>query len=151
MTEVAKLTPLEEKRRKQIEEKEQAEVVLDAHVPKPVGYRVLIVLPTIEDTFEGGIAKASSTIREETILTMVGVVVHLVVVARAATVVGIQKIIRYFLNWGKNASIWVKHTQKRGKIALERCRFQCDFWRENSNTVDCLFNAPSNDTFWLIF
>ena len=77
MTEVAKLTPLEEKRRKQIEEKEQAEVVLDAHVPKPVGYRVLIALPTIEDTFEGGIAKASSTIREETILTMVGVVVDM--------------------------------------------------------------------------
>ena len=77
MTEVAKLTPLEEKRRKQIEEKEKAEVVLDAHVPKPVGYRVLIALPTIEDTFEGGIAKASSTIREETILTMVGVVVDM--------------------------------------------------------------------------
>jgi co-chaperonin GroES (HSP10) len=77
MTEVAKLTPLEQKRRKQIEEKEQAEVVLDAHVPKPVGYRVLIALPTIEDTFEGGIAKASSTIREETILTMVGVVVDM--------------------------------------------------------------------------
>jgi len=77
MTEVAKLTPLEKKRRKQIEEKEQAEVVLDAHVPKPVGYRVLIALPTIEDTFEGGIAKASSTIREETILTMVGVVVDM--------------------------------------------------------------------------
>ena len=77
MTEVAKLTPLEEKRRKQIEEKEQAEVVLDAHVPKPVGYRVLIALPTVEDTFEGGIAKASSTIREETILTMVGVVVDM--------------------------------------------------------------------------
>jgi len=51
--------------------------VLDAHVPKPVGYRVLIALPTIEDTFEGGIAKASSTIREETILTMVGVVVDM--------------------------------------------------------------------------
>lgn len=77
MTEVAKLTPLEEKRRKQIKEKEKAEVVLDAHVPKPVGYRVLIALPTIEDTFEGGIAKASSTIREETILTMVGVVVDM--------------------------------------------------------------------------
>ena len=77
MTEVAKLTPLEEKRRKQIEEKEQAEVVLDAHVPKPVGYRVLIALPTVEDTFEGGIAKASSTIREETIVTMVGGVVDI--------------------------------------------------------------------------
>ena len=77
MTEVAKLTPLEEKRRKQIEEKEKAEVVLDAHVPKPVGYRILIALPTVEETFDGGIAKASSTIREESILSMVGVVVDM--------------------------------------------------------------------------
>jgi hypothetical protein len=37
MTEAAKLTPLEEKRRKQIEEKERAEVVLEEQIPKPVG------------------------------------------------------------------------------------------------------------------
>ena len=77
MTEAAKLTPLEEKRRKQIEEKEKAEVVLEEQIPKPVGYRILIALPTIEDTFEGGIAKAAETMREEYILSMVGLVVDM--------------------------------------------------------------------------
>ena len=77
MTEAARLTPLEEKRRKQIEEKEQAEVVLDKQIPKPVGYRVLVALPTIEDTCEGGIAKAATTMREEYILSMVGLVVDM--------------------------------------------------------------------------
>lgn len=76
MTEAA-LTPLEEKRRRKIEEKEKAEVVLDSQIPRPVGYRVLVALPTIEDTFEGGIAKAASTIREEYILSMVGAVVDM--------------------------------------------------------------------------
>ena len=77
MTEAAKLTPLEEKRRKQIEEKEKAEVVLEEQIPKPVGYRILVALPTIEDTFEGGIAKAASTMREEYILSMIGLVVDM--------------------------------------------------------------------------
>ena len=76
MTEAA-LTPLEEKRRRKIEEKEKAEVVLDSQIPRPVGYRILVALPTIEDTFEGGIAKAASTIREEYILSMVGAVVDM--------------------------------------------------------------------------
>ena len=74
MTEAARLTPLEEKRRKQIEAKKVAEVILDKHIPIPVGYRVLVRLPSVEDKFEGGIAKAASTIREEYILSMVGVV-----------------------------------------------------------------------------
>tara|TARA_Y100001937_G_scaffold114180_1_gene163656 strand:+ start:1315 stop:1731 length:417 start_codon:yes stop_codon:yes gene_type:complete len=74
MTEQAQLTPLETKRRKQIEAKKVAEVILDKHIPIPVGYRVLVRLPSVEDKFEGGIAKAASTIREEYILSMVGVV-----------------------------------------------------------------------------
>tara|TARA_Y100000114_G_scaffold104405_1_gene97655 strand:+ start:2044 stop:2460 length:417 start_codon:yes stop_codon:yes gene_type:complete len=74
MTEQAQLTPLEAKRRKQIEAKKVAEVILDKHIPIPVGYRVLVRLPSVEDKFEGGIAKAASTIREEYILSMVGVV-----------------------------------------------------------------------------
>jgi len=76
MTEAA-LTPLEEKRRRKIDEKEKAEVVLDSQIPRPVGYRILVALPTIEDTFDGGIAKAASTIREEYILSMVGAVVDI--------------------------------------------------------------------------
>jgi len=74
MTEQAQLTPLETKRRKQIEAKKVAEVILDKHIPIPVGYRVLVRLPSVQDKFEGGIAKAASTIREEYILSMVGVV-----------------------------------------------------------------------------
>ena len=74
MTEQAQLTPLETKRRKQIEAKKVAEVILDKHIPIPVGYRVLVRLPSVEDKFEGGIAKAASTIREGYILSMVGVV-----------------------------------------------------------------------------
>ena len=78
MTEEAvEVTPLEEKRRRKIEEQEKAEVVLENQIPQPVGYRVLIALPSIEDTFEGGIAKAATTIREEYILSMVGLVVDM--------------------------------------------------------------------------
>ena len=76
MTEAA-LTPLEEKRRNKIEEQKKAEVVLDEQIPKPVGYRLLIALPTIEETFAGGIVKAAETLREEYILSMVGLVVDM--------------------------------------------------------------------------
>lgn len=81
MTE-APLTPAmqeleaQRKARVQREEKEQAE--LDAAIPVPVGYRVLIALPTIEETFgESGIVKAQKTIRDETILSMVGLVLDM--------------------------------------------------------------------------
>ena len=77
MTEAIEMTALEAKRKRKIEETEKAEVVLDKHVPKPVGYRILVCLPSIEDTFEGGIAKAASTMREEYILSMMGVVVDM--------------------------------------------------------------------------
>ena len=76
MTEAA-LTPLEEKRRNKIEEQKKAEVVLEEQIPKPVGYRLLIALPTIEETFAGGIVKAAETLREEYILSMVGLVVDM--------------------------------------------------------------------------
>ena len=74
MTEAIEMTALEAKRKRKIEDQKTSEVILDKHVPKPVGYRVLVCLPSIEDTFEGGIAKAASTMREEYILSMVGVV-----------------------------------------------------------------------------
>lgn len=76
MTEAA-LTALEEKRRNKIEEQKKAEVVLEEQIPKPVGYRLLIALPTIEETFAGGIVKAAETLREEYILSMVGLVVDM--------------------------------------------------------------------------
>lgn len=50
---------------------------LEAQLPKPVGYRVLIALPQVEETFEGGIIKAEKTLHEEKILTVVGLVLDM--------------------------------------------------------------------------
>ena len=72
------LTALEKKRKAKIEEQKQKEVVLESQIPKPVGYRVLVALPNIEETFgDGDIAKATQTMREEHILSMVGAVIDM--------------------------------------------------------------------------
>ena len=49
----------------------------EAQLPKPVGYRLLIALPQVEETFEGGIIKAERTVYEEKILTVVGLVLDM--------------------------------------------------------------------------
>lgn len=49
----------------------------DAQLPKPVGYRILIALPKVEDTFESGIAKAELTKNHEQILSMMGAVIDM--------------------------------------------------------------------------
>ena len=72
------MTALEMKRKEKIEKQEQEEVVLEKQIPKPVGYRVLVALPGIDETFgEGSIAKATQTMREEYILSMVGAVIDM--------------------------------------------------------------------------
>ena len=50
---------------------------MEAQLPKPVGYRLLIALPKIEETFESGIIKADKTIHAETILSVVGAVIDM--------------------------------------------------------------------------
>ena len=51
---------------------------IEAQMPKPVGYRLLVALPTIEETFgETGIIKADKTKFEEKILTVVGYVIDM--------------------------------------------------------------------------
>lgn len=50
---------------------------LEAQLPKPVGYRLLIALPQIEEKFESGIIKADRTLYEEKILSIVGVVLDM--------------------------------------------------------------------------
>lgn len=50
---------------------------LEMQLPKPVGYRLLIALPQVEDTFEGGILKAEKTLHEEKILSIVGLVLDM--------------------------------------------------------------------------
>ena len=50
---------------------------LDSKLPKPVGYRLLIALPEIEEKFNGLILKADTTKNAEQILSMVGVVLDM--------------------------------------------------------------------------
>ena len=74
----ASLTAMEKKRKAKIEEQKQKEVVLESQIPKPVGYRVLVALPNIEETFrDGEIAKSNQTMLEEHILSMVGAVIDM--------------------------------------------------------------------------
>ena len=49
----------------------------DQQIPKPVGFKLLIALPKIEEAFDSGIIKADRTKREEYILTMVGAVIDM--------------------------------------------------------------------------
>ena len=72
------MTALERKRNERIEIEITKEAELEASIPKPVGYRVLIALPNVEDTFgESGLVKAESTRREEYILSTVGSVLDM--------------------------------------------------------------------------
>jgi len=50
---------------------------LDAQLPKPVGYKLLIALPKVEKTYESGLLKADTTIHAEHILSVVGVVLDM--------------------------------------------------------------------------
>lgn len=48
-----------------------------SQLPKPSGYKILIALPEPDKTFDGGIVKASKTLYEEEIGSIVGVVLKL--------------------------------------------------------------------------
>lgn len=51
---------------------------IEAQLPKPVGYRLLIALPQIEETLgEMGILKARQTMREERVMSTVGLVLDM--------------------------------------------------------------------------
>jgi co-chaperonin GroES (HSP10) len=50
---------------------------LEQQLPKPVGYKLLIALPTIEKTYESGIIKADKTVFEEQILSTIGMVLDM--------------------------------------------------------------------------
>jgi len=72
---MTELTALEQKRKQKIEDDKAQEVVLNEQIPKPVGYRVLIALPSIDETYgESGLLKSEQTMRDEYILSMIGVV-----------------------------------------------------------------------------
>ena len=51
---------------------------LELQLPKPVGYRLLIALPKIDETFgDTGLYKAEKTVYEEKLLTVVGLVLDM--------------------------------------------------------------------------
>jgi co-chaperonin GroES (HSP10) len=50
---------------------------MEQQLPKPVGYRLLLALPTVEKEFDSGIAKAERTLNEERIMTTVGLVLDM--------------------------------------------------------------------------
>ena len=52
--------------------------VFEAQLPRPVGYRLLIALPDVEETFSKlGIVKAERTKFEEQLMTVTGVVLDM--------------------------------------------------------------------------
>jgi co-chaperonin GroES (HSP10) len=74
---MTEMTALEKKRKEKIETDEIAQEALDALIPKPVGYRLLIALPNVEESFSGGILKAAKTLHEEYILSTIGLVLDM--------------------------------------------------------------------------
>lgn len=50
---------------------------LEAQLPVPVGYKLLVALPKVEDKFESGIIKADTTKQYETVLSMCGAVLDM--------------------------------------------------------------------------
>jgi co-chaperonin GroES (HSP10) len=49
----------------------------DAQLPKPVGYRLLIVLPKAEEAYDSGLVKAEQTKHAEQIMSMMGAVIDM--------------------------------------------------------------------------
>lgn len=78
---MTEMTALEVKRQEKIQadhaETAAKEETLETQIPVPVGYRVLVALPNVEETFESGIAKAESTKHEEYVLSIIGIVVDM--------------------------------------------------------------------------
>ena len=70
MTSIALVNPLPKEPKSPPEKKA-------TQLPDPKGYRLLIALPDVEEKTEGGILKASETIRNETVATVVGFVLKL--------------------------------------------------------------------------
>ena len=57
---------------------ELTEEEFEAQLPKPVGYRVLVALPSVEETFEGSdLIKATTTKHHEYIMSIIGLVVDI--------------------------------------------------------------------------
>ena len=57
---------------------EVTEEELDAQLPKPVGYRILVALPEVEDTYgDSGIIKSSKEMHNDHIMSIMGLVLDM--------------------------------------------------------------------------
>ena len=57
---------------------ELSEAEFEAQLPKPVGYRLLIALPQVEETFEGSeLVKTSQIKQQEQVLSIIGAVIDM--------------------------------------------------------------------------
>jgi co-chaperonin GroES (HSP10) len=56
---------------------EAAPQLTEQQIPKPTGYRILVALPEIKETTEGGIVKPDSVLKQEEVSTMVVQVVDM--------------------------------------------------------------------------
>ena len=59
------------------EQVEVTEEEMEQQLPKPVGYKLLIALPTVEAEFDSGILKAERTLNEERIMTTIGLILDM--------------------------------------------------------------------------
>ena len=50
---------------------------MEAQLPKPVGYMILVALPKVEEAYQSGIIKADRTRHEEYILATMGAVIDM--------------------------------------------------------------------------
>lgn len=74
----AAMTELEIQRKAKIESDKKAQEAMEAAIPKPTGYHILIALPNVDETFgESGLVKAEKTVREEYILSTIGLVLDM--------------------------------------------------------------------------
>ena len=58
-------------------QKQLDEETFEAQLPKPVGYRILVALPEVEEEYEGGIIKAESVRKREYIMSIMGIVLDM--------------------------------------------------------------------------
>jgi len=71
-------TALEKQRREKMAEQERELAELEQKIPKPAGYHVLIALPNVEETFgQSEILKSNQTLRDEYILSIIGLVIDM--------------------------------------------------------------------------
>jgi co-chaperonin GroES (HSP10) len=49
----------------------------EQQIPKPTGYRILVAIPEIKETYESGLVKADTTLKHEEVSTMVVQVVDM--------------------------------------------------------------------------